>query len=130
VLNEKLLEVLGDDVTQDQARVFESGMPTTCWSPPRAASATSSTSPAQVRSRLRGREDGDERAGLGRAWARQPPAAPPAPPRPPMPLWPARASKPAWPGVATAPAMPVPGAAGDRHGSRLHASGTAAPAGL
>ena len=30
VLDEKLLEVMGDDVTQDQARALASGTPTTC----------------------------------------------------------------------------------------------------
>ena len=30
VLNEKLLEVMSDDVTQDQARALASGTPTTC----------------------------------------------------------------------------------------------------
>jgi hypothetical protein len=30
VLNEKLLEVLGDDVTQEQAGTFADGTPTTC----------------------------------------------------------------------------------------------------
>ena len=30
VLNEKLLEVMGDNVTQEQARSCEDGTPTTC----------------------------------------------------------------------------------------------------
>jgi hypothetical protein len=30
VLNEKLLEVVGEDVTQERARAIESVMPTTC----------------------------------------------------------------------------------------------------
>ena len=42
VLNEKLLEVMGDDVTQEQAFAHANDVLKTPW----AASATSSTSPA------------------------------------------------------------------------------------
>ncbi len=89
ILNDKLLDVLGDDVTQDQAFAHANDV---------LKNAVGGISdiihmPGPGQRRLRRREDGDERARQGDDGHRHAPAARTAPPRRPSRPWPARCSK-------------------------------------